>query len=257
MKSELHIGRDVVIEDLLPSRGGYLLINDSLPEVFSAQEFDPNVHGFNLIKDKTYRAKSDVVDLIDGIFTRGENTLTKDMGLEFIWANLDYCTSLIDLIPLPGKDATQGHLWAYSRINRILRSPLLSRALCSDKPFKFKKGVKIHARVSPRAITSFDALVLARALIMIYDGVVITDMERYGHRSHEALILEDRLIAWVRVLGNVPEDLRRSLLSIKNKFGHKTIFEDAETLAKYDCEYTKGQDGYDTFIKQMMGRLPM
>jgi hypothetical protein len=255
--NELHVGRGVVVEDLLPAKGGYLLISDFLPEVFSAQEFDPNVHGFNLIKDKTYRTKSDVVDLIDGIFTRGENTLTKDMGLEFIWEHLDDCTSLIDLIPLPQKDATNGHLWAHSRINRILRSPLLRRVLCSEKPFKFKKGVKIHARVSPRAITSFDALVLARALIMTYDGVVVTDMERYGHESHVSLILEDRLVAWVRVLRNVPERLRRSLLSIENKFGHKTIREDAEILAEYDCIFGKTQDGYDTFIKQMMGRLPM
>ena len=233
------------------------MISDHLPEIFSAQEFDPNAHGFNPIKDRSYRTKSDFVDVIDGIFTRGENTLTKDMGLEFIWDQLDECTSLRDLIPLPAKDASNGHLWAHSRINRILRSPLLKRVLCSDKPFKFKKGVKIHARVSPRAITTFDALVLARFLMMAYDGVVVTDMERYGHESHVSLILEDRLVAWVRVLGNVPEKLRQSLLSIENKYGNKTIFEDAEILAKYDCIHQKGQDGYDTFIKQMMGRLPM
>ncbi len=258
--NELHVGRGVVVEDLLPEKGGYLLISDHLPEVFSAQEFDPNVHKLNPLRDKSYRTKSDFVSVIDGIFTRGENTLTKDMGLEFIWDRLDESTSLEGLIPLPQKDASNGHLWAYSRINRILRSPLLKRVLCSDNVFKFKMGVKIHARISPHAITEFDALVLGRLLMMLYGGqVVVKDMEFLGHDSHAALIREERLIAGVRVLANVPERLRRSLLSIENRFGRETIFEDAKTLAEYSGlrpDPLKKDNEYNEAIDEYMGTVP-
>src|ERR1700690_1747043 len=103
--------------------GGYLMIDDEVRDIPRARVFDPKLHNFNPLKDLDYRKACDFLDTLDILFSRGESTLTKDTGLDFIGDALEeHPRTLADLIPEPDKKSSPGHIWAHGKIKRLLRS---------------------------------------------------------------------------------------------------------------------------------------
>ena len=63
--------------------------------------------------------------------------------------------------------------------------------------------------------------------------VVVPDLGFYGRDCHVSLIREERLIAGVNFLGELPAKLRQAVLLIGDKVASGATGEDAETLAQY------------------------
>ncbi|HEX3861319.1 MAG TPA: hypothetical protein VHY35_06455 [Stellaceae bacterium] len=228
MKNQLFVGisREVPIQ-----KGGFLLIEDEPRAASQVRIFDPNIHSFNILEGLNYRRKCDIVETIDALFTRGESTLTKDTGLDFIADALDGATSLETLIEPPDKKSTTGHIWAYGKINRLMRSPVLRKMLCNETNFSFNPRSKIIARVNRAELGSFDALAVGLFLINQYRGqIIISDFGFYAREMHATLLHEHRLIAGVNFLDELPPKLR-SLALLADIIPSGARFDDAEELA--------------------------
>lgn len=249
----LHVGFTRTVR--LPT-GGWLLI-DAPPAIRNVKVFDPHTHSFNPLSEMTYRKACDIVDIFDALFPRGDGTLTKDTGLDFIAEALEARPASLDrLIPKPLKNATTGQIWAYSKVRRILRSPVLRRVLANPNNLDFKPlnnpRAKIAARLDRAELGNFDALVLGLFLMAHYKGqLVVPDFGFYGRDVHESLILEERLVAGVDYLGQLPPKLRQTVLSIGEKIPSGTNYEDAKTLA-IDGGHVPGSGPFDYFINTAM-----
>jgi hypothetical protein len=232
MHNKIHIGTT----QLKPPKGGYLFIHDEVPDIPRARIFDPTIHSFNPLQDLNYRKASEIIDIFDALFSRGDSTLTKDTGLDFLAEALDGEPSSLDtLIATPDKRASPGHLWAYGKVRRLMRSPVLRHMLCTPTNFSFNPNSPILARVNRAELGDFDALAAGLFLMAHYKGqVVVPDFGFYGREAHVSLIREERLTAGVRFLDELPEMLRRSVLLIKDKVVEGAWYDDAVLLAKYE-----------------------
>ena len=103
-------------------------------------------------------------------------------------------------------------------IGDLMVSRVLKRVLCS-----------------PRAeLGEFDALVLGFFLMAQFRGqVIVEDLGFYGRDAHVSLMRENRLIAGVNFLDELPDKLRKAVLLIEDKVGMSATVDDAETLARY------------------------
>lgn len=246
MQNILFVGlkREVAIP-----KGGCLFIDDEVPEIPKARIFDPRFDSFNPLHGIDYRGSLDLVANFDAIFSRGDTTLTKDTGLDFIAEELERKPkSLEKLIPVPEKKSSTGHVWAYSKTQSLLRSPVLSSVLCNPTNFSFNPKSVILARINRAELGDFDALVLGLFLISRFKGqVVVPDFGFYGRDSHVSLIREGRLVAGVNFLDELPAKLRRAALLIDDRRASGTTFEDAETLAKY-ARLKPGTNEFNDFV---------
>jgi hypothetical protein len=48
-----------------PPKGGYLFIDDEVPDISRARVFDPTVHSFNPLQHLDYRKANELVDIFD------------------------------------------------------------------------------------------------------------------------------------------------------------------------------------------------
>lgn len=231
MKNKLYIG----FSNIELPRGGCLLIDHQIrdvPEWRHPRTFDPFLNSFNPLADLDYRKSCDIVDIFDALFDKaGATTLTKEAGLEFIADQLDLkpksFQELADLIPEPDKKSTTGHVWAHSKVRRILRSPVLSKVFCDRPNFSFKRGSVNQARINRAELGPFDALALALFLIAEFPGqLVIPDFGRYARPFHSALIDENRLIAGVRTLSQLKGELHDMALLMEME-GRRCTYKDA------------------------------
>lgn len=162
MFNKLYVGRD---KNIALPKGGLLYINDEVPTLPDWRRpilFDPLEHSFNPLKDRTYRTSCEIVEIFDALFSRGDSTLTKDTGLDFIADALEGAAeSFADLIPPPDKSSSTGHVWAYGKVPKMLRSPVLRKVFCSRPNFTFKRGAATLARLNRAELGDFDARVLA------------------------------------------------------------------------------------------------
>jgi hypothetical protein len=253
--NSIYIGTDRNIQ--LP-KSEFLFIHNTLPKVRGAKIFDPTKDHINLLAKLHYRKICAITDAIGALFPEGENTLTRATGLEYIAEQLDAAMvaqvkgepiSLRDLIPEPDKKSTTGHVWAYGKIRRLLRSPVLNRML-TGKDFKF--GKITLARVDPAALTLFDAQAVTFFLMTQYpQQLVISDYGLYAREMHAQLILEDRLIAGVNTLSELPPQLRQLAL-LQETIACGTTWDDAETLAKKDSLYGRGSVDFGDKISEAM-----
>lgn len=249
MKNEIYIGISKALD--LPD-SGYLFIDDEVKDISRARVFDPKVHAFNPFKALDYRKACDLVDMFDILFSRGENTLTKDTGLDFIGDALSGDPqSIVNLIPEPDRKASTGHIWAHGKVQRLLRSPVLKRMLTSPTNFSFKPRSSILARVNRAELGEFDALAIGLLLMSHYKGqLVVPDFGFYAREHHSALLRENRLIAGVNFLEELPHKLRRLCL-LQPTVPSGAIFEDAETLASA-AQLIRGTNEYNDFVHQAM-----
>jgi hypothetical protein len=251
---ELHVGFSKKIE--VPKKGGCLFIADEVPKLPSwrrAKVFDPLKHSFNLMDGMDYRKASAIEEVFDAAFPRGDGTLTKDTGLDFIGEALDgNPASFEGLVREPDKKSSTGHVWAYGKVRRILRSPVLRQVLCNRTNFPFKRGSVILARLNRAELGEFDALVLGLFLMAHFKGqIVVPDFGFYGREAQVSLIREGRLIAGVNTLNELSPKLRQAVLLIKDKVGSGATIDDAEVLAMY-AGHVRATTGFNDFVQEAM-----
>lgn len=252
-KNKIHIGQFHIS---IP-KGGYLFIDDEIPTIPDARIFDPTQHSFNPLHNIDYRKATGIVDIFDALFSRGDSTLTKDTGLDFIADALeDNPTSLETLIDEPGRGASPGHIWAYGKVRRLMRSPVLKQMLCTPTNFSFNPRSTILARINRAELGDFDALAIGLFLIGHYQGqLVIPDFGFYGRDTHVSLIREQRLIAGVRYLDQLPKQLRNGILLVDQKLAKGVLYDDAVLLAKHAGLYPdplRADNDFAAFVKEVM-----
>ena len=116
--------------------------------------------------------------------------------------------------------------------------------------FSFNPKSAIVARISRKELGDFDALVLGLLLMSHAQGqVVVPDLAFYGRDFHSRLIREERLIAGVNFLDELPPGLRKSVLLISDKVPSGTTVDDAEELARYE-RLIKGTNAFNEFVER-------
>lgn len=250
----LHVG----FSNIELPRGGCLLIDSELrdiPEWRRPRTFDPLLNSFNPLAHLDYKKACTIVDIFDALFSRGETTLTKEMGLEFIADLLDQkpasFKAMADMIEEPDKKSPPGHVWAYSKVRRFMRSPVLSKVFCDRPNCTFKRGSVNQARIDRAEIGAFDALALGLFLIAEFPGqIIVPEFGRYARPFHASLIDESRLIAGVRTLSQLKGELHDMAL-LMEKVGRGCTFDDAQVLAKYEG-LIPGTNAFNARVEAMM-----
>jgi hypothetical protein len=141
-------------------------------------------------------------------FSTGRQHAHKRHGAGFIAeAFEEEPKSLTDLVPPPDRKSSTGRVWAYGKIRRIIRSPVLSQVLCSTgNQFSFNPRSVILARLNRAELGGFDALELGLFLMSHFRGqICVPDFGSYGRDSHVSLIREEGMIA-----GATSESCRRN-----------------------------------------------
>ena len=234
--NKLYVGVDRVV---VPPRGGYLLIDEE------GEGFDPRVHSFNPLKSIDYKRARDFAEII---FTgAGKETLTVRNGKRAL-TRLLLSNTRLDRIKAESKDPAV--VEAVAAVDDLLLSPVLRKVLCNPTNFSFKG--KVSARINRAELGDFDSFILGALLIGHYQGqVVVPDFGFYGRDFHTNLIRQNRLIAGVNCLSELPEKLRQNVLLIKDKEGCGCTFEDAEALALY-ARLRPDTVGFNEFVDKMM-----
>jgi hypothetical protein len=245
--NHLLIGTEDKTQHLLDrAQPGFLLIDDgpiadAFIERFRPRVFDPAKHSFNPLGHRTYRQVRDFASILyDGkdlmTYRDGKRALTQ----MFLQADR------LDKLP---RIRHVGYDEAQATVDDLLLSPTLSRVLCGEPNFAF--DISVVARLDRAKLGDFDAFVLAGLLIGQTKGqVIVPDFGFYGRDLHRSLIRQNRLVAGVNRLAEVPA-LQQVLLTIKDKVPAGCVFEDAEVLAKY-AKLLPGTNGYSEFVRQAM-----
>lgn len=241
--NRLHIGFSKVVD--LP-KSSFLFIHDELPALSHkhARIFDPAKHSLNPLHKITYKRARDLADVLYAVSPQGENTLTVRNGRRaLLKAFLEH--DRFDRITDAGEEVE-------AMIDDLLVSPVLKSVLCNPTDFSFNAKSIILARINRAELGDFDALVLGLVLIGHFKGqVVVPDFGFYGRDAHISLIRENRLIAGVNFLDELPPKLRRATLLIKDKRGAGAIAQDADLLATY-AGLTPGVVGHTDFVQGAM-----
>jgi hypothetical protein len=243
----LHVGLNTHIE--LP-KGGFLYIGDELPDIPRARIFDPLKHSFNPLKDITYKDARNLAGVLYTLYPQGDNTLTVRNGKRELLPLL-MKSRRFDVIDTDDEEAR-------GIISDLLASPVLKSVLCGvTSRFSFganslHSNTKILAHINRKELGDFDALAIGLFLINHFKGqLIVPDFGFYGRDQHISLIRENRLIAGVNFLGELPEKLRNAALLIKDKHVHGALYDDAEVLAKYRGlrpDHTREGNDYNRFI---------
>lgn len=246
--NQLHVGFTRKIA--LP-KGSFLFIDDELPRHPKAKIFEPRKHCFNPLKKIDHKTAREIADVLYTTSPQGESTLTVRNGRRAL-AQALAAGERLDRLSVESKikgvaEEVEG------MIDDILFSPVLERALCSDDDFGFGgRNTKVFARINRAEPGDFDALVLGLFLMAHFNGqVVVPDFGFDGRDAHVALIHDERLIAGVNTLGELPPALRRNVLLIEDKVAAGTTLEDAETLAAY-ARFARNTNGFNDFVRDAM-----
>jgi hypothetical protein len=237
----LIVGRDKTDAILEHLSGQFLLLDDGpiidewlLRNTRKSTELDFTKHSFNPLSRMDSKRARDFISILDAIFPEGENTLTKKNSNHVLLKALrekprNFLHLLTKLTPPKASDTA--YVDAYQKIENLLLSDVLEHVFTNPTNFS-SRGVLL-ARLDRAELSEFVCRVLGLFLVAGYKGqVVIPDFGFYGARHHTGLMREDRLIAGVNWLDEIP-DLRHSLLLIDDKIGRHTTAEDAEALAEY------------------------
>jgi len=241
--------KDAILHYLPP--GPFLMIDDGplLDTVERrARTFDVERHSINPLKDMDYRRARDFIGVLDAVFPEGENTLTRKTS-NFVLLNelLTGTAKRLDkLIPTEPDKKDTGRLDAYQKLQTLLLSPVLERVL--NRPSNFSMTGTILARVDRAVLGDFDAFVIGNILMSQYQGpIVVPDFGFYATKSHASLLRQDRLVAGVDILDDVPK-LKRQLLLIDRKIPSHATADDAEVLALYDGKI-RGTNAFTEFVQ--------
>ena len=242
---------DTVLEHLPES---YLLIDDgpvidavTFPKRRKVTHLDFSTHALNPLKGMSYQKARQFIAILDAIFPEGADTLTKKTANFIILkALLRHRKKLDTLIWLPEKP-TSGQYDAYQKIETLLLSPLLKHFLTSPTERFSVRGIVI-ARLDRATLGDFDCFVLGNLLAANYPKtVVMTDFGFYATPPHIQLMRQQRLIAGLSFLDEVPTKIRQQLLLMPTKLARRCTFDDAEILAGY-AGLAKGTVAESDFI---------
>ncbi|MGD9921942.1 MAG: hypothetical protein AB7V13_10915 [Pseudorhodoplanes sp.] len=227
--NSLHIGFS---KSITFPPGGFLCIDDTFPDIPKARMFDPLRHSFNPLKDITYKSARELADALYTVSPQGEDTLTVRNGKRALLKALinhgPRTPPRFDRIASRDDEVTD-------IVSDILASPILRQVLCgTDRMFSFNPNSQVLVRLDRSELGDFDALVLGLLIINHYKGqLVIPDLGFYGRDAHMSLIRQQRLIAGIHFLGELPLRLRQAALLIKDKHASHALIDDARTLAAY------------------------
>lgn len=239
--NSLYVGFSREVE--LP-RGGFLLIDDKVPDVPRARVFDPSTHCFNPLEGIDYKKARMMAEALYAIYPQGENTLTVRNGRRELLQALAKGKRL---------DTLEGGEEVENMKADLLASPVLSRVLCNPTNFSFNPRSVILAKVNRAELGEFDALALGLLLMLRFGGqVVVPDFGFYGREIHTTLVREERLIAGVNFLGELPTRLRAAVLLMREKKASGATYEDACELARY-ARLQPQTNAFNDFVTGAMG----
>lgn len=231
------------------TKPGFLLIDDgpiadAFEQHFRVRTFNPTEHSFNPLSGIDYKRARDFAAAVYTASPQGENTLTVRNGKRAL------AKALLDGSQRLDKLTTQDEEVA-ATIDDLLLSPILRHVLC--RPSNFRLTGSVVARLDRAVLGDFDAFLLAALLIGQVKGqLIVPDFGFYGRDMHTSLIRQNRLTAGLNFLDEVPDKLRSTLLSIKDKHISETTYKDAETLAKY-ARLEPGTRGFADFVQEAVG----
>lgn len=214
----------------------FLLIDDGdIADAFltafpRAKLFDVTQHSFNPLRGIDYKHARDFTAALYTASPEGADTLTVRNGKRALLKLLLDKPERLDKLTNTTRDP--GAAEAVATVNDTLLSPLLHTVLCNPTNFSFKGSVV--AKLNRATIGDYDAFLLAALLIGQCKGqIIIPDFGFYGRSFHTSLIRQNRLIAGLTFLSELPHQLQQQVLSIKDKTVYRTTREDAEKLVFY------------------------
>jgi hypothetical protein len=227
---------------------GSLIIADDPVLEEGAKVYDPAEHGLNALPLKYREAREFAAgaypdkDLMT--YRNGRRALTR------LTMNADR----LDRLHYRRSDDDKE---AKGVVEDMLLSPLLRRMLREPFPRWLHAGSTIMARINRKEIGDDDARIIANTLISQFKGqIVIEDFGFYAREHHAALIREERLIAGVYTLSELPDKLRDRAM-LMPKIGKGCTYEDAAELAKYEGlrpDPTREKNPYNEFIDEAMAQ---
>lgn len=222
-------------------KGGYFLITDEFLDIPRSKKFDPKKHSFNFMEGMTEDKAEEDAELFYTLSPGGEATLTVRNG------KIALASAIMEAETF---DKVKGNEEVTLMRDSILFSPTRRRVLCGTPNFKFSPDAKIQARLNRKELGEKSALIIGLLLLSIYPGqCIVPDLGFYGRDIHTRLIREERLIAGINFLAELPPKLRRTVLLIEEKIvsGSATA-DDAELLAMY-ARLEEKTMGYNDFVK--------
>ena len=250
--NKLFIGKNKI-----EPRGACLFIHDQVPRRPLAQVFDPANHSLDLLRRVTPRQARDLAKALYAVEPEtGKSTLTIRYARRALGPLL-FAADRFDLIKVPPNIPKSAKEELETLISDLLFDPTIKSALTGENPiFALKPHTTILARLNRAEIGDDASLILACILIALYQGqVVIPDFGFYGRDAHVNLIRENRLIAGVNYLAELPPQLRRAALLIEDKRANCALHEDAVTLAQFAGlrpDPLRQDNDYDKYIQAAM-----
>jgi hypothetical protein len=235
MMNQLYIG------PLKLPRGGFLYIDDEVPDVYRSRVFDPTKNSFNPLANIEYKAARQLANVLYTLYPQGENTLTVRNGRRALLRAL-LTTTRLDLLETKDEEV-QG------MVDDLLISPVIRHCLTdTHNLFSFSPTAKILVRLNRAEIGEFDALAIGLVLMATYPGqIVVPDLGFYGRDGHSDLIRQGRLIAGIHSLSELPLQLRKAVLSVRDVHLSNALYEDAETFARYNGKQD-GTVGFSDYV---------
>jgi hypothetical protein len=238
--NKLFLGINKQIE--LPE-SNFLYLHDDIPNIPRARVFDISHHSFNPLKHITYKKARELAQVLYTLYPQGENTLTVRNG------KYDLLKALLTTTRLDKIDVSDE---VNAMIADLLISPVLTHVLCRPTNFSFNPQSVILVRLNRAQIGDFDALALGLFLINHYPGqLVIPDFGFYARDAHAGLVRDNRLIAGINSLAELPLQLRKEMLLIKDKIPQGCLLEDAKTLAAY-AHIPEATNAWHAFLEAAM-----
>lgn len=222
-----------IIKEYLPET--FLIIDDGdfidqldIPNRKKITTFEVSKHTFNPLRGMDHRQARDFATTIYAAFPQGENTLTVRNGRREL-AKLVLDAPRLDKVGGNRKDPAVAE--ALAAVDDVLFSPIVHQVLCNPANFSFKGT--ILARLNRAELGDFDCYILGNLLISQYRGpIVIPDFGFYAHPGHSALFRQNRIVAGVNSLDDVP-GFKNQLLVVDTKVGSHCTSDDAKELALY------------------------
>ena len=237
MRNHLLIGNADKTDRILQLATDHFLLIDDGPiiEAFlqafpHARLFDITQHSFNPLRGIGYLQARDFATALYTASPEGKDTLTVRNGKRALLRLLLDRPTRLDALQASTDDP--GELEAVAMLDDILLSPVLKNVLCKPTNFSFK-GV-VLAKLDRATIGDFDAFLLATLLVGHFKGhIIIPDFGFYGRDFYMSFIRQNRLVAGLNFLSELPPKLSQAVLSIKDKTVYRTTREDAERLVFY------------------------